>query len=211
MAGSTTSWGEPYRQYVLNVSADGELIWARTYGSFGGTWRTVARPINTGGYMVCGMVDGQNSVQLARTNASGHSGCDDITDTQVGTPPTITTTPEGLSFPASLSTSPVSVSSSQGCTVTAPCLTTGLDRPAHWDGAIMLHPNPTNGPVQLHLNASVTDAHVTLLDALGAVTMDLTLAGGATHVIDLSGHAAGSYSIRVVHDGRVQVMRLVRE
>ncbi len=77
--------------------------------------------------------------------------------------------------------------------------------------AFSLFPNPSNGLVQLAFSEAGGLAEVDVIDPRGAVVLQRTLANGQLHTLDLSGHAAGLYSIRVVRDGMVQVERVVLE
>jgi hypothetical protein len=72
-----------------------------------------------------------------------------------------------------------------------------------------LFPNPTDGLLQLAFMEDGGAALVEVIDPRGAVVLQRTLAPGPLHTFDLSGHAAGLYSVRVVRDGVVRTQRIV--
>ncbi len=211
LGGSTMSWGETYRQYVVKLAPTGGYQWSRTYGGFGDSQRTVARPIDANAYMVAGPVSGQNFVQLTRTDGLGMTACADTAATIVGTATTITTTPTGASFPGSPSDATVTDDFIQGCNIMDPCITTGVVEPSTAPRLFQAHPNPTQSLVQLSFTDAATHALVEVLDPRGAVVQQRALANGPLHTLDLAGNAPGLYSIRVVSRGAVQVERVVLE
>lgn len=75
-----------------------------------------------------------------------------------------------------------------------------------------LHPSPTAGPCSLLLRVPES-ARVDLrvLDAHGRPVMERLGAVGRRHAIDLSGHAAGLYSVVAIADGRRFDARVVKE
>lgn len=83
------------------------------------------------------------------------------------------------------------------------------DRPT--SDAFTLYPNPTSGILQLAFSEAGGRAEVEVIDPRGAVVLQHTLDNGPLHTLDLGGHAAGLYSIRVVRDGMVRVERVVLE
>lgn len=70
-------------------------------------------------------------------------------------------------------------------------------------------PNPTTGLVQLAFNEAGGTAQVEVTDPRGVLVHQRILTNGTLHTLDLSGHVAGLYHIRVVRDGTVQVERVV--
>lgn len=78
-------------------------------------------------------------------------------------------------------------------------------------GSFTVHPNPSQGQFQLSFSDAGRTVHVEVVDPLGATVHHAAIATGPRHTIDLSGHAAGVYAIRVRRDGTEQVKRVVLE
>lgn len=75
----------------------------------------------------------------------------------------------------------------------------------------LLHvaPNPSDGRVRIDLPQAFGKALLEVIDPSGAVVLSEQLGGGGARTLDLSGHAAGVYMLRVLGEGEVLVRRLV--
>lgn len=78
---------------------------------------------------------------------------------------------------------------------------------------ITAFPNPTNGEVRVRVEGLEGPAQLDVLDGLGRLVMSrpMELTGLNEALLDLSGTTSGLYHIRVVCEGRVAAMRVMRQ
>jgi len=77
VVGSTNSYGAGYFDaYLTKTDADGNQVWAKTFGGTGGEGGASVRQTSDGGYVIAGSTEsfgnGQGDAWLVRTDASGN-------------------------------------------------------------------------------------------------------------------------------------------
>jgi hypothetical protein len=148
VAGSTTSFGAGKRDiFLIKTDAEGNIIWAKTYG---GTYWDEARSVqqtSDGGYIVAGYTNsfgaGDYDIFLIKTDANGDIGaCLIAQDTSptVGTPsPTVNTPSPSVSSPSSTVNSPSPTVISPTPTVSVTCFSTISESCKPGSGLITLY------------------------------------------------------------------------
>jgi hypothetical protein len=95
------------------------------------------------------------------------------------------------------------------CVDTSACvqvLSTGVDERAA--RAIVLHPNPTDGPLELQLpTAWIGGDQLTLCDASGRTVLEVRVNTARAARLDLSGLAPGVYVLRSASGEAARVVR----
>jgi TolB-like protein len=77
VAGYTNSFGAGYTDIILiKTDANGNIIWAKTYGGTGGDWAFSVQQTSDGGYIVAGETNsfgtGSDDIILIKTDANGN-------------------------------------------------------------------------------------------------------------------------------------------
>jgi hypothetical protein len=100
-----------------------------------------------------------------------------------------------------------------GCisTATQTVTITTLAVAADLSSTIKLYPNPTTGVVNLDLSGQLTSGKVTVevYNVLGELIISRTVSGNSQQMIDLSTHAAGTYTVRIRTADQVLVKQVM--
>lgn len=108
----------------------------------------------------------------------------------------------------------VTVTNVYGCTETLEIFlsTTSTSSPANI-GAISLAPNPTRSTSMLNVEfAKPVDARIQLLNPVGQILFERVEqnASSGTYELDLNRHYSGLYLVRIIAEGEVKVLKLIK-
>jgi uncharacterized delta-60 repeat protein len=124
VAGYTTSFGAGGDILLIKTDANGNIIWAKTYGGTYQDWAYSVQQTSDGGYIVAGYTNsfgaGWSDIFLIKTDANGDIGSCGI----VGNPiPTVNTPSPTVDTPSPSVSSPSPTVNSPSPTITSPTLT----------------------------------------------------------------------------------------
>jgi hypothetical protein len=122
------------------------------------------------------------------------------------------TTPDIAVTPTIQTTYTVDGTDANGCSNTATItqdvsLCTGIATLSNNTNSINAYPNPNNGLFVIDLT---TTSQVTVTNALGQVVLTEVMVEGK-HSVDIHNEATGIYFVKVVLDGKQQVIKLIKE
>jgi hypothetical protein len=125
LAGLTNSFGAGGSDiFLINTDANGNIIWAKTYGGTGNDWAYSLQQISDGGYILAGLTNsfgaGDYDIFLIKTDANGNIGSCSIV--QNASPTVNTVSPTVNTFSPSVSSVSPTVNSVSP-TITSPTLT----------------------------------------------------------------------------------------
>jgi hypothetical protein len=133
LAGGTDSFGAGSRDiFLIKTDANGNRIWAKTYGGTALDWPYSVQQTSDGGYIVAGHTSsfgaGSDDFFFIKTDASGDIGScsivQNVSPTVITPSPTVTTPSPSISSPSPTVTSPSITVTSPTLTVSAPCFST---------------------------------------------------------------------------------------
>jgi hypothetical protein len=133
VAGWTTSFSAGWNDFFLiKADANGNIIWAKTYGGTNHEWAYSVQQTSDGGYILAGYIysfgDGWYDIFLIKTDANGDIGSCGIvgnaSPTVTASSPTVTTPSPSVSSPSPTVTSTSPTVTSPTLTVSEPCPST---------------------------------------------------------------------------------------
>ncbi len=130
LAGLTPSFGAGFSDaFLVKTDANGNIIWAKTYGGTNDDWAYSVQQTSDGGYIVAGLTRsfgaGFNDAFLVKTDANGNIGSCGIvrnaSPTVITPSPTVNTPSPSISSVSPIVNSPSPTITSPTLTVSEPC------------------------------------------------------------------------------------------
>lgn len=190
---------------VMKVDAAGNVEWANALLNGAAPFHVACEVLANSGFVFCGYSDtgtgpGNLDAHLARTDASGMSGCNDLPVALVRAHgPTVVGNLALVDYSLQWESTAAPVAVGSGGTSTLLCLSTGTDEALANEG-LNIAPNPGNGTFVLHLDAPTSLGNVEIFDPRGACVYRTVLQGMNDQRLELGDQPAGLYTV-VVRSG----------
>jgi hypothetical protein len=200
VAGGTDSFGAGSRDiFLIKTDANGNRIWAKTYGGTALDWPYSVQQTSDGGYIVAGHTSsfgaGSDDFFFIKTDASGDIGScsivQNVSPTVITPSPAVTTPSPSISSPSPTVTSPSITVTSPTLTVSAPCFSTISESCQIASGLI----TPYKGGIKVSRSG---EFEVKVYNASGVMVKSIK--GKDEVKLELSG---GVYFVEVTSGGKV--------
>ncbi len=215
IAGGTRSFGAGLKDaYLVRTDVNGDLSWSRAYGIGNFDLAFAARSTDDGGFMAVGQTNsfgpGQSSMYVIRTDASGNSGCNDVSAATTVQVPAVTVTDVVLQSWSGIAVSSPVVTTRAGSMVATACLTTNVQEIAA-NNPLLVFPNPTSGLVVIRTPRPIHYGEYELTDLGGKVVAQGIMTGTSELLLPTEGLAPGSFIVRIVEAGSPYYAKLFVE
>lgn len=205
VAGHSYSFGNNNgNYYLIKTTGNGDLQWAKSYGSLGFEAASCVIPSSDGGYIVSGSTNGFGNygIYLVKTDANGYSGCNEInSNTSV------------ISQNFQLSNLQISLYS--GCSISIPTLDTGsfssdstlcfvvgtVENNTVSNG-LLISPNPFSSVTTIKTDGNCENSTLTLYDLFGRQVKQIKNITGQTITLNRNDLSRGLYIITLAQDNK---------
>ena len=209
VAGYTNSFGyNSFNYYLFKTNENGDLLWAKSYGSSLSDAASCVIKSGDGGYIVSGSSNGFDTygIYLVKTDTNGNSGCNENNTN------TIVTSQNSL-------LSNLNIYTYSGCSISIPtmdtgslgsdstlCYTFGTVENDFLSNEISIFPNPFSLEASIKTNDSYKNATLTLYNSFGQQVKQIKNISGSTITLLRGNLSSGLYIIRLTQDNKTYII-----
>lgn len=197
--------------YMLETSENGDLDWARTYGSSGFDNARCVTATSDGGYLAIGETNGFGNygIYLVKTDAEGYSGCNENNTNTIVTSQAFGLSGLEIHVYSGCSTSELTLETGSYVSDTTLCFIVGTGEIKPANTKISISPNPFSSVATIRSDAGFDHSTIKIMDAFGRQVKQIKNMTGHTIVLHRDHLSAGLYFVMLVKDNETIAMEKI--